>query len=157
RAAQTERVRRLDATARAMIARHDEATRALEDPGFSARPPAEQRDVLRRRACEPVIVIYRTMANPACVDRRIDPSRGDYGWPRSERPDWMNYAALGLARTLTPRAWLSTWSGLSSEADLVRNVARITEPSLIVTPDMDREVFPADTAAVVAAMAAKDK
>jgi hypothetical protein len=69
----------------------------------------------------------------------------------------MNYAALGFARTVTPRASLSTWSGLSSYADLAKNVARIREPTLMVTPSMDREVLPSDAAAVEAAMASPDK
>lgn len=157
REAQLERVRRIDAVAREMIARHEDATRASDAPTFASRPADERRDVLRRRACEPIMVVYRTMANPACVDRRIDPSERDYGSLLSERPDLMNYAALGLARTLTPRAWLSTWSGLSSNADLARNVAQITEPTLVVTPSRDREVFPGDTAGVVDAIASTDK
>jgi hypothetical protein len=97
------------------------------------------------------------MANPASVDRRIDPSGRDYGSLLSERPDLMNYASLGLGRTCTPRAWLSTWSGLSSKADLVANVARITEPSLLVTPSRDREILPADAKAIEDAMASADK
>jgi hypothetical protein len=157
RAAQAERVKRIDDTARAMIARQQEAVRTSDDASFGSRSFAERRDVLRRRACEPVMVIYRTMANPAYVDRSIDPSDRDYGSLLSERPDLMNYAALGLARTCTPRAWLSTWSGLSSNADLVRNVARITEPSLLVTPSKDREVYPSNSAAVLGAMASTDK
>jgi hypothetical protein len=104
-----------------------------------------------------MIVVHRTSANPAFVDRAIDPSGRDYGSILSERPDLMNYAALGLARTVTPRAWLSTWSGLASNADLVRNVARIAEPSLLVTPSRDREILPGDAAAVFAAMASADK
>ena len=103
------------------------------------------------------MVVYRTMANPACVDRSIDPSGRDYGALLSERPDLMNYAALGLARTCTPRAWLSTWSGLSSNADVVRNVAGIRAPTLIVGAGRDREVFPADIAAIEAACASADK
>jgi alpha-beta hydrolase superfamily lysophospholipase len=69
----------------------------------------------------------------------------------------MNYAALGLARTCTPRAWLSTWSGLSSNADVVANVARIAEPTLLVAAGRDREIFPADIAAIAAAIASADK
>src|SRR5258705_11514664 len=67
RAAQAERVRRLDATARELVAEHAAATTP------------------RGRACEPIMVVYRTMANPAYVDRRIDPSGRDYGSLRSER------------------------------------------------------------------------
>ncbi|HVH48076.1 MAG TPA: hypothetical protein VM925_37340 [Labilithrix sp.] len=157
RAGQTERVKRLDQAARALVARHDEATRASSAPDFASRSAAEQRDVLRRRACEPVMVVYRTMANPASVDRRIDPSGRDYGSLLSERPDLLNYAAIGLARTCSPRAWLSTWSGLSSRADLVANVARITEPTLLVTPSKDREILPGDAAAIDRAIASPDK
>jgi dienelactone hydrolase len=75
----------------------------------------------------------------------------------SERPDLMNYAALGLGRTATPRAWLSIWSGLSSNADLVANVARITEPTLLIAAGRDREVFPADITAIGDAIASPDK
>lgn len=157
RAAQRARVARIDEKARLAIAARDEATRASEDPSFSARSPSEQRDILRRRVAEPVMVVYRTMANPAFVDRRIDPSNRDYGSLLSERPDLLNYAALGLARTVTPRAWLSTWSGLSSNADLAKNIAAITEPTLLITPSRDREIYLQDTAIIERAIASTDK
>ncbi|MDF2694993.1 MAG: hypothetical protein K0S65_3376, partial [Labilithrix sp.] len=157
RAGQTARVQRLDDLARAAIARHEDAACTSEDPSFAERSSSERREILRRRACEPVMVVYRTMANPTYVDHRIDPSPRDYGSLLSERPDLLNYAALGLARTCTPRAWLSTWSGLSSNADLVRNVARITEPTLLVTPNRDREVLPSDAEAVAEAIASPDR
>jgi alpha-beta hydrolase superfamily lysophospholipase len=157
-AAQTERVRRIDALAREHVARHAEATRESEAEGFAERPFAERQAVLKRRAFEPVLVVYRTMANPNHVARHLDPSDREYGSLLSERPDLMNHAALGFARTVTPRAWLSTWSGLSSNADLVTNVARIAEPSLFVYASRDREIFPrADVAPTVEACAARDK
>lgn len=139
RAAQRARVARLDAYAHEQLA----LARTATDP--------------RRKAHEPVMVVYRTMANPAFVDPSIDPSDRDYGSLLSERPDLMNYAALGLARTCTPRAWLSTWSGLSSNADLVANVARIRVPTLLVHAGRDREIFPSDIAAIAGAMAAPDR
>lgn len=140
RAAQVARVARLDAIARGHLARR-------LDPAASDRAAV----------CEPIMVVYRTMANLAFVDHSIDPSERDYGSLLSERPDLMNYAALGLARTCTPRAWLSTWSGLSSNADLVANVARITAPTLLVHAGRDREIFPADVEAIAGAMAAPDR
>jgi hypothetical protein len=137
RAAQRARVERLDAHARAQIASRDGSPRA--------------------KVSEEIMVVYRTMANPAYVDRNVEPSARDYGSLLSERPDLMNYAALGLGRTATPRAWLSTWSGLASNADLVANVGRITEPSLLVAAGRDREVYPSDIAAIGQAMASPDK
>lgn len=157
RAAQRARVARLDDAARALLARVADAAAEAAAPGFADRPEPERREVMRRRACEPVMVVYRTNANPAYVDRRIDPSDRDYGSLLSERPDLMNYAALGIARTCTPRAWLSTWSGLSSNADLVANVARIAAPTLLVHAGRDREIFPADVAAIAGAIAAADR
>lgn len=157
RRAQRARVERLDTRARALIARRDTAARVASAPSFTSRPLAERREVLRRRACDPVMVIHRTMANPAYTDPSIDPSGRDYGSILSERPDLMNYAAIGFARTCTARAWLSTWSGLSSRADMAKNVARIHEPSLLVTPSRDREVLPAGAAATLRAMASLDK
>ena len=157
RAAQRERVARIDATARAALARAAEATAESTAAGFAERARAERREVMRKRACDPMLVVYRTNANPAYVDRLIDPSGRDYGSLLSERPDLMNYAALGIARTCTPKAWLSTWSGLSSRADLVANVAGIAAPTLLVHAGRDREIFPADIAAIEQAIAAADK
>ncbi|MBX3157807.1 MAG: hypothetical protein KF773_17695 [Deltaproteobacteria bacterium] len=157
RTAQRARVQRIDAIARQHLARHAAASAASSSEGFAERSADERRDVLRRRAYEPMMVIHRTMANPAFVDNTIDPSPRDYGSLLSERPDLMNYAALGIARTCTPRAWLSTWSGASSQADLVANAAGFDQPTLLVHAARDREVFPADIAAIDAALAASDK
>jgi dienelactone hydrolase len=137
RAAQRARVARLDTHARERIASRHGSERA--------------------KVCEEIMVVYRTMANPAFVDRRIDPSGRDYGSLLSERPDLMNYAALGMGRTMTPRVWLSTWSGLASNADLVSNVARIAEPTLLVAAGRDREIYPADIEAIAGAIASADK
>ena len=157
RAAQRERVARLDATARELVARHTEATAASTASDLAARSADEQRAIWRRRACEPILTVYRTMANPAYVCRDVEPSGRDYGSLLSERPDLMNYAALGFARTCTPRAWLSTWSGLSSNADLAANAARIAEPTLAIHAGRDREVFPRDLAALERAISSPRK
>jgi len=162
RAAQVERVRRIDARARELLAEHASAAEESERPGFADRPFAERQRVLRRRAYEAVMVVHRTMANPAYTDPRVDadpqgPPR-EYGSLLSERPDLMNMAALGFARTCTPRAWLSTWSGLSSRADLVENARRVEVPTLVVHAGRDREVyFDRDVAPVFEACAAADK
>jgi alpha/beta superfamily hydrolase len=162
RAAQTERVRRIDQVARALLATHAEAMADTESPAFSERPFEERQDALRRRAYEPVMLVHRTMANPTFTDPTLDAdpegATRDYGSLLSDRPDLMNMTAMGFARTSTPRAWLSTWSGLSSNADLVANAARIDEPTLVVYAARDREVyFGRDVAPVFEASKASDK
>jgi hypothetical protein len=64
---------------------------------------------------------------------------------------------FGFARVCTPRAWLSTWSALSSNADVVKNAARITVPSLVLFYTGDNAIFPSDARAVFGALAAADK
>jgi hypothetical protein len=162
RAAQTERVLRIDAAARALLAEHARAAEEADRPGFGDRPLAERLRVLRRKAYEPVMTVHRTMANPAFVDPSVDADpRGaarEYGSLLSDRPDLMNMAATGFARACTPRAWLSTWSALSSHADLVANAARIDEPTLVVHAACDREVyFDRDVGSVFEASAARDR
>jgi pimeloyl-ACP methyl ester carboxylesterase len=162
RAAQVERVRRIDERARELLAEHAAATEESERAGFADRPFPARQAVLRRRAYEPIMLVHRTMANPAFVDPRIDADRAgakrEYGSLVSDRPDLMNMAAMGFARTCTPRAWLSTWSGLSSRAELVENARRVDVPTLVMHAACDREVyFDRDVLPVFDACAASDK
>jgi len=158
RAAQLDRVRRLDAIAHA-LARETRAAEALHaDPEFNQLPADEQRRILRHEAFEPVMVVYRTMANLHYVDRHLDPSERDYGSLLSDRPDLMNMALMGFARICTPRAWLSTWSGLASNADLLKTLPGIAAPTLVVNAGRDREIYPkTDAEPIFAAVAAADR
>jgi hypothetical protein len=79
-----------------------------------------------------IMVIYRTQANPNYLDLTLDPSERAVGSIFSPRPDLFNYHAFGLAHVATPEAWLSTWSGLSSRANLIRNLPAVTVPTLVV-------------------------
>jgi acetyl esterase/lipase len=158
RAAQLERVRRLDAHARALIAERAAATAESQAPGFAERSFAEQQAVQRRMSLEQVMVVYRTMANLHYADNRLDPSPREYGSLVSERPDLMNLQVLGFGRVCTPEAWLSTWSGLSSNADLLENVAAIPQPTLVVNAGRDKEIYPTvDARPIFEAVAANDK
>jgi hypothetical protein len=158
RAAQLARVARLDAIALSLIARQSEAEASRADAGFAQLPFARQRAIEQRAAFQPVMTIYRTMANPNYVDRRLDPSNRGYGCLLSERPDLMNFQLLGFGRVQTPEAWLSTWSGLSSNANLLRTAAAITEPTAVVNAGRDLDVYPeAHSKAIFRALAGSDK
>ena len=77
------------------------------------------------------MTVWRTDADPRCFDLSIDPSDRAYGtlWGRDPRAS--NYGAVGFARNCTPEAWLSTWSGLSSNAALAKTVPSIEQPSTV--------------------------
>lgn len=156
RAGQRARVARLDAHARALIADARSAEESYRKTKASL-DFAERQAIGRRAAFEPVMTVYRTMANPNYTDLAQDPSGRGYGSLFSERPDLMNFQFIGFGRLVTPAAWLSTWSGLSSNADFCRNIAGTTIPVLLVNASRDREIHPADAQKMFAAIPHADK
>ena len=157
RAAQRARVARLDAIARGHLAAAEQARAASKTPDFAAAPAAD-RALMQRRAMRPqIMVIYRTQANPNYLDLRLEPSERTVGSIFSPQPDLFNYHAFGLAHVATPEAWLSTWSGLSSRANLIRNLPAVTVPTLVVGAMADQDIFVADARAEFAASGAADK
>ncbi|MDP2228523.1 MAG: alpha/beta hydrolase [Moraxellaceae bacterium] len=156
RAGQRARVARLDAHARALIADARTAEESYKKTK-NVLDFAERQAIGRHAAFEPVMTIYRTMANPNYTDLTQDPSARGYGSLFSERPDLMNYQFIGFGRLVTPAAWLSTWSGLSSNADFCRNIASTQIPVLIVNALRDKEIHPADARKMFAAVTSPDK
>ena len=157
-AAQAARVARLDMQARSLIAESGEAEHLLADPDFRKLPAERQTFWQRRAAFEPVMTIYRTQARPAYVDRRIDPSARPYGSLLSGRPDVMNMMFQGFGRLATPQAWLSTWSGHTSNADLHKRCAELTEPVLVLHAGKSPEIYRlGDAAATMSALKSTDK
>lgn len=155
---QRDRCRRLDATARQFIEEHAFFRSRLRDPGLAAESADVRAAVTRRGRLWRYMVIYRTLANPAYLDPTIDPSNRPLGSIFSPGdPIIGNYGPGGLARVMTPRAWLSTWSGLSSQADLPDTIRHVTVPTLIVYADGDCDIFPAEQQEIFASSAAADK
>ncbi len=148
RAAQRDRVARIDAVARGHLARTAEARTAF---GTSGNP------LDRRRSLAPrIITVFRTDADPRTVDLSLDPSERPYGSLFGKRPDLINYGLTGFGRLTTPEAWLSTWSGLSSNADFVRCAPGVTVPTLFIELTGDQAAFPADSRRMTAALGATD-
>ena len=148
RAAQRDRVARIDAVARGHLARTAEARTAF---GASGDP------LDRRRSLTPrIITVFRTDADPRTVDLSLDPSERPYGSLFGRRPDLINYGLTGFGRLTTPEAWLSTWSGLSSNADFVRCAPGVTVPTLFIELTGDQAAFPADSRRMTSALGAED-
>ena len=140
REAQRARVARIDAVAKQSLADSEAAGVALE--GVHKRTnPTEWRDLRARKVFTQYLTIYRTLADPAYLDLSIDPDERPMGslfaFPD---PFEANYGRGGLARTMTARGWLSTWSGLSSHAKLADTMPKVTVPTILVHPTADTEI-----------------
>ncbi len=157
RAAQRARVGRLDAIAHQYIEHRNEARMAMILPDFPKRPWSERAKIQRHAVVCPYMIIYRTEADLRMFDTSLDPSERDAGSLFSYRPDLTNYMEFGFGRVQTPRAWLSTWSGLSSNADVVKNAAHITLPSMVIYYRGDNAIYPSAARSVFDALAASDK
>ncbi|MEE9608784.1 MAG: alpha/beta hydrolase, partial [Myxococcota bacterium] len=145
---QRARIARIDAEARRRVDRRRAARQRWKETGSEADR--------RLSLATDFLVVYRTDADPRCVDLSLDRSRRDYGSLWGVRPDWINYGAVGFARVVSPEAWLSTWSGLASRAELTETGARMTLPALLVSYTGDNCIFPSDTELIASSLGTRD-
>ncbi len=154
RAAQEARVARLDARAHAQLDDAERARHGLRDVESGTRD--WQR--LRKRAVHlEYMTIYRTLADPAYLDLTIDPDERPLGSLfAAPDPFDANYGRAGLARTMTSRGWLSTWSGLSSPAKLATTMPKVRIPTLVLHTTADTEIRVHQAQAIAAAAGSDD-
>jgi hypothetical protein len=103
------------------------------------------------------MTVWRTDADLRCLDLGIDPSERKPGsvWGRDVFTS--NYGSVGFARTCTPESWLSSWSGLSSNAALEKTAPAVTMPTLLVEYTGDQTTFPQTVREIFGSIGATDK
>jgi hypothetical protein len=148
RAAQRDRVARIDASAAELI-----AVRRGSDAAFRLSGKAGD----RRAAIAPALVtVYRTDADLRNVDLALDTNERPYGSLFGRRPDLTNYGLVGFGRLATAEAWMSTWSATTTNADFLRCAAGVTVATLLLEFTGDQASFPADIGSFAAAIPAND-
>jgi hypothetical protein len=151
RAAQRERVKRIDQQARRLLA-VGEGARAVVHDGDQ-----DMLKIERAASLQPAMIVYRTSADPAFVDLSIETDDRQIGSYQSQRPDRDNYGSGGFARFMTPRAWLSTWSLFNSNALQERNLPRFRDPFLMVHGRADVSTRLSEAAELFARSVSSDK
>jgi pimeloyl-ACP methyl ester carboxylesterase len=138
-----------DAMAKDLIAARMDARKRSKDGG--------DEHLRRAGAHTPIMTVWRTDADARCFDLSIDPSERAYGTLWGKDPRASNYGAVGFARNCTPEAWLSTWSGLTSNAALVKTAPSIHQPTLLVEYTGDVSTFPSIARDIFASIGSSQK
>jgi hypothetical protein len=149
RQAQVVRVQRLDETARQLVSERMAARKRAKAGGTL--------DDRRRAGYSPIITIWRTDADLRNFDLSLDPSDRAYGSLWGKDPFASNLGSVGFARVCSPESWLSTWSGLSSNATLAKTASGITQPTLLVEYTGDPACFPSVIRDIYSAIGSSDK
>jgi hypothetical protein len=157
REAQMQRVARLDAQARSLIAVQRRYQAQMKDAGFAGLS-TEERNFIKRRACDTrPMVIYRTDASLAFTDLSIFPSKRCVGTFLALDTQMLNYMRGNLGSWKSPRAWLSASSGMSSRSSLRQALPHIRVPTIVIGFTADRGVYPDDIEELHRLAASPDK
>lgn len=150
RAAQRARVERIDEKAMEMVAVRKEARKGLKSGAAS--------DADRLKAgWQQIFEVPRTDADLRNWDLSIDPTDRQFGSLWGNDPFKTNMNGVGFGKVCTPESWLSTWSGLTSRAGVLRCAPAITQPTFVLRYTADACVFPEEIDAIFAALATADK
>ncbi|KER68554.1 hypothetical protein HR51_26905 [Burkholderia cepacia] len=149
RRAQRERVARLDQRARELVERRQSARARLKE--------APTRTDKQFASHGPILTVWRTDADLRCWDTSLDPSDRLVGSLWGADPSVSNLGSVGFGRLVTPESWLSTWSGLSSNASFAKCAPSIVQPTLLIEYTGDNSAFPGDIDAMFASFATTDK
>lgn len=104
-------------------------------------------------ARDETFIIYRTHADPRCLDLSLEPNDRQLGsvWGNGAHgARAVNYAASQMGRITSLTAFLSQWSS-RSRADGPANLARTSVPVLLCTYTADQSTFPSTRDAWLAA------
>ena len=159
RAAQRARCERIDRQAFEWCEEAAYFRRQLgQREGAERRTPAEHALITRFALQRRYLLVYRTLADPRYLDLRLDPSQRPLGsiFSYGRDPIVGNYGE-GLARVMSARGWLSTWSGLRSNAALEQTLPDVRVPTQIVCALADSDIYPSECRCAFEAAAAPDK
>jgi hypothetical protein len=157
RHAQRERVARLDGIARNIISKRRGWQQRAAAPNFPTLPASEQQAIVRGARQSRFMTIYRTEADPRFCDISIQPSPRQTGSLLGPRPDLTNYQIGGFGAVMTPEAWLSTWSGISSHGSTVDNLKTVDVPLHIIRFKGDCCVYREDVEEMMSQASSSDK
>ena len=157
RAAQRARMERLDRWARSLIAEQNQYRQLTQQPGFKSLPLQQQQAIERRADTERMMTLSRTFADLRFMDLSIDPSDRVVGENSGTTPWRATYALAPNPGFISPRAFLSSRSSISSNAVTLKNIPKVTVPTLIVQGTAQRQIYPSETRSIFEASGAKDK
>ncbi len=154
---QRARMARLDSWARDAIEEQNHYKGLMERSDFRNLPPAQQQLIERHSNTKGMMTIYRTWADLRYMDLGIDPSDRTVGENSGTTPWLANYSRSPSPVYISPQAFLSTRSSISSNAVSVENLPKVRVPLLIVQGTAHRAIYPSETKALFEAAGSEDK